>query len=69
MPSTAIRTIIYDASARRMLVIFVTGRKYLYDDVPPEVHAAFQAAPSKGRFFNAEIRDRYRYHEVKRSAA
>lgn len=69
MPSSAIRTFIYDAAERRLLVIFTTGRKYIYEDVPPEVHAAFQAAPSKGQFFNAEIRDRYRYHEVKRSAA
>jgi hypothetical protein len=68
MPSTAIRNIVYDASAKRMLVTFVTGRKYIYDDVPPEVHAAFQAAPSKGPFFNAEIRDRYAFHEVKRHA-
>lgn len=69
MPSTAIRTFIYDASAQRLLVTFVTGRKYIYEDVPPEVHAAFQAAPSRGRFFNTQIRDRYRYQEVKRSAA
>jgi hypothetical protein len=68
MPSTAVKTIIYDPAARRMLVIFVTGRKYIYEDVPAEVYAAFQAAPSKGRFFNAEIRDRYPFHEVKRSA-
>lgn len=68
MPSTAIRNIDYDASARRMLVIFVSGRKYIYEDVPPEVHAAFQSAPSKGQFFNAEIRDRYDFHEVKRRA-
>lgn len=68
MPSTAIRNIVYDASAKRMLVIFVTGRKYIYEDVPAEVHAAFQSAPSKGAFFNAEIRDRYAYHEVKRRA-
>ncbi len=69
MPSTAIRTIVYDATAARMLVTFVTGRKYIYENVPPHVHAAFQSAPSKGRFFNAEIRDRYAYREVKRSAA
>jgi len=68
MSSSVIRTIFYDPAARRMLVIFVTGRKYMYEDVPPEVHAAFQAAPSKGQFFNAEIRDRYAFHELKRHA-
>ncbi len=69
MPSTAIKTIVYDATAARMLVTFVTGRKYIFEDVPPEAHAAFQQAPSKGQFFNAQIRNRYKYHEVKRSAA
>jgi hypothetical protein len=69
MPSTAIRNIVYDATGKRLLVTFVTGRKYIYEDVPPDVHAAFRAAPSKGRFFNTEIRDRYAYQEVKRSAA
>jgi hypothetical protein len=69
MPSSAIHNFIYDATARRLLVIFVTGRKYIYEDVPPQVHAAFLAAQSKGQFFNAEIRDRYRYRELKRSAA
>jgi len=68
MPSTAIKSIIYDPAARRMLVIFVTGRRYIYENVPPDVHAAFQLAPSKGGFFNAEIRDRYAFHEVKRRA-
>lgn len=68
MPSTAIKSIIYDPAARRMLVIFMTGRKYIYEDVPPDVHDAFQVAPSKGGFFNAEIRDRYAFHEVKRRA-
>jgi hypothetical protein len=69
MPSTAIRTFIYDAPDQRLLVIFVTGRKYIYENVPAQVHAAFRAAPSKGRFFNTQIRDRYPFHEVKRSAA
>lgn len=68
MPSTAIKSIIYDPAARRMLVTFVTGRRYIYENVPPDVHAAFQLAPSKGGFFNEEIRDRYAFHEVKRRA-
>jgi hypothetical protein len=45
-------------------VTFVTGRRYVCDDVPPNVFAAFSAAFSKGAFFNHEIRDRYQYREV-----
>ena len=43
---------------------FVTGRRYIYDDVPPDVFDAFRVAFSKGTFFNHEIRDRYTYREV-----
>jgi hypothetical protein len=64
MPSTATRDIAYDASSQRLMVTFVTGRTYVYEDVPPDVAAAFETAPSKRRFFNARIRDRYRYREV-----
>jgi hypothetical protein len=64
MPSTAIRTISYDAPARRLAVTFITGRQYVYDGVPATVFHAFRTASSKGRFFNAEIRDRYAFREV-----
>jgi hypothetical protein len=50
-------------------VTFVTGRRYVYDDVPPNVFAAFSAAFSKGAFFNHEIRDRSGYREVRREHA
>lgn len=38
---------------------FTTGRRYVYSDVPPDAAAAFRAAFSKGRHFNARIRGRY----------
>ncbi|MDP1582306.1 MAG: KTSC domain-containing protein [Bradyrhizobium sp.] len=64
MPSTAIRHFRYDSAERELQVTFVTGRRYVYEDVPPDVCDAFNAAPSRGRFFNLEIRDRYIYREV-----
>ena len=67
MPSTAIRNIAYDATLRALTVTFVTGRRYVYADVDQEVFAEFTAAPSKGTYFNAEIRDAYEYCELKRS--
>ncbi|WP_407180333.1 KTSC domain-containing protein [Bradyrhizobium sp. STM 3562] len=66
MPSTAIRRQDYDLRRRELSVTFVTGRRYLYWEVPPEVAAAFKAARSKGTFFNREIRDRYPYREITR---
>jgi hypothetical protein len=64
MPSTAIRFFRYDSAKRELQVTFVTGRRYIYDDVPPDVFDAFRVAFSKGTFFNHEIRDRYTYREV-----
>jgi DNA-binding transcriptional regulator GbsR (MarR family) len=64
MPSTAIRYFRYDAHKRELQVTIITGRRYAYYDVPPEVFEAFRTAFSKGAFFNREIRDRYAYREI-----
>ena len=45
-------------------MLFTTGRRYLYHDVPPEAAEAFRAAFSKGRHFNRRIRGRYRFTEL-----
>jgi KTSC domain-containing protein len=66
MPSTAIRYFRYDAGKRELVVTFITGRRYAYEDVPPAVFDAFRSAFSKGVFFNREIRDRYAHREVTR---
>lgn len=64
MPSRVIRAFLYDAAARVLTVRFVSGRAYRYRDVPPEIVTAFRAAPSKGVFFNAHIRDRFACREL-----
>jgi lysyl-tRNA synthetase class 2 len=64
MPSTVIRQFNYDAAHRLLEIAFVSGRRYRYSDVPEGVVQAFRAASSKGRFFNARIRDVYPYEEL-----
>lgn len=59
MPSSVIRRFSYDEAARRLRVTFVSGDVYDYARVPPEVIEDFRAAPSKGRFFGAVIRDHF----------
>jgi hypothetical protein len=66
MPSTAIRSLFYDSAKCELWVTFVTGRRYVYADVPSEVFEAFKTAESRGTFFNHEIRDRYPYREIRR---
>jgi hypothetical protein len=59
MPSSVIRRFAYEPATRGLAVEFVSGRRYLYREVPEEVAERFRGAFSKGRFFNARIRDRY----------
>lgn len=64
MPSTVIQRFDYRPDSRELEVLFVTGRRYLYADVPPEEAEAFRAAFAKGVHFNRRIRDRYRHREL-----
>ena len=65
MPSSVVRRFTYDPTCRDLEITFVSGRVYIYADVEPEVFEHFQAAKSKGEFFNEHIRDSYRYAQVK----
>lgn len=64
MPSTVIRRFEYDPAHQALDVEFVSGRRYRYSGVPESVVQAFRAASSKGRFFNARIRDAYPFEEL-----
>jgi hypothetical protein len=59
MPSSVIRSFDYDPALHRLFVRFVSGRLYHYDCVPGRVFEAMRRAPSKGRYFNRMIRDRF----------
>lgn len=65
MPSSVIRRFDYDPAAHRLDITFVTGRVYAYRDVPERVARGFEAAPSKGEYFNAAIRDRYSFERLR----
>jgi hypothetical protein len=62
--SSVIQRALYDASTQNLTITLVTGRTYVYEDVPHEVYAAFMAAESQGGFFNAHIRDEFYMHEL-----
>ena len=66
MPSSVVAGIRYEAAHARLTITFNGGRVYQYFLVPPNVAADFQAAPSKGAFFNLNIRARYACREVER---
>jgi hypothetical protein len=62
--SRAISQIDYDAERAKLLVRFVSGERYVYVGVPEEVCRSFVEAQSKGRFFQARIRDRYPFNRL-----
>ena len=63
MPSTIIRAFEYRPERQELEILFTTGRRYRYREVPAEAAAALRAAFSKGRHFNAHIRGAYPYVE------
>lgn len=64
MPSTVIRSFDYRPETRELEILFVTGRRYVYSDVPDEETRRFRSAFSKGFHFNKYIRDRYPCREL-----
>lgn len=64
MPSTVIRGFDYRPDRRELEVLFTTGRRYLYSNVPGEVAQRFRSAFAKGIYFNRHIRGRYDCREL-----
>jgi hypothetical protein len=59
--SSAVSFLYYDEVAAELHVAFTGGRSYVYYGVPRRVYDGLLAAPSVGAYFNAQIRDRYRF--------
>lgn len=54
--STSIDAIGYDVTSQELYVRFVSGETYRYAEVPSDIVEAFMSAPSKGGYFNREIK-------------
>ena len=59
--STSLASVGYDLASRTLEVEFHKGGVYRYFGVPSSVHESLMKAPSKGRFFVTEVRDRFPY--------
>jgi len=64
MPSSVIRAWNYDEAARRLDIVFVSGRRYAYHDVPERIAAGMRKAFSKGSYFNRRIRDHFAFTQL-----
>ncbi len=57
--SVAVKSFDYDVETKILRVEFTNGSIYQYHDVPKSVYEELEKAPSKGQYFNAEIRDQF----------
>jgi hypothetical protein len=63
--SSVLAAVGYDAEKRMLEIEFHSGAIYRYLEVPEEIHRGLLAAESKGHFFGANIRDKFRSERVK----
>ena len=59
--STALATVGYDEARERLQVEFCDQAIYHYFGVPAALHQELLGAPSKGSYFNQEIRGRFSF--------
>jgi hypothetical protein len=57
--SSNIKAIGYDPDKQRLVVEFLSGKRYAYADVPPAVYTGFLEARSMGIFFSRNVRGQY----------
>jgi len=64
--SSNLKSIGYDADTRILEIEFQTGAVYRYFQVPESEYRGLMNAASHGKYFHANIRNRYRYEKVRR---
>lgn len=63
--SNDLKSVGYDADKKIMLIDFVKGGLYQYKNITTLLHNQLMSAPSKGKFFNANIRSKPQYPCIK----
>ena len=59
MPSGVIRSFDYDEERRELRVLFRSGKRYIYREVPPDIFVRLKTSFSKGEVFNEHIRNHF----------
>lgn len=57
--SNAVKSFDYDAEKKILRVEFGNGGVYQYHDVPETIYRELKESPSKGQYFNSQIRDKF----------
>lgn len=59
--STVLAQVGYDADSATLEVVFQSGEVYRYFELPEKVYRKLMLAESHGSFFNAFIKEKYRF--------
>jgi len=62
--SSNIASVGYDETSRTLYVQFLKGSTYSYSNVPSSVYRCLMNAPSKGKYFAANIKNSYSYRRI-----
>jgi len=62
--STVLVSVAYSAPRRLLEIELCSGDVYRYFDVPLRTYAELINADSKGRYFNANIRNSFRFQQI-----
>jgi|LSQX01.2.fsa_nt_gb hypothetical protein len=62
--SSNLRNIGYDTDKKVLYVEFLTGGVYEYSNVEESVYEGFLKAPSPGRYFFSEVRNKYEHKKI-----
>jgi lysyl-tRNA synthetase class 2 len=62
--STTLATVAYDHRTEILRLEFRSGARYSYRGVPGLIHLGLLTAPSKGAYFNRNIRGRFRFQKL-----
>jgi len=65
MPSTVIDLFNYNHKTATLRIVFRSGNVYAYKDVPEEVYNEFKLAPSKGKYFNQSIKNKFTFEHLR----
>jgi len=69
LESTTLASAAYDPTSRHLEIVFRTGERYLYLQVPPHCYQQLLQADSKGAYFNQHIRNCFPFQHLSRSHA
>lgn len=62
--SSTLKHVEYDNDTKELTVMFLSGAKYVYTGVASNVFLELAAAPSKGKYFAANIKNEYEWRKL-----